>query len=58
MAALEREIGAAVCKATTGDRAPVYLDKLDPYAGRYEQEPEVQCGVLCEIQIPLFGGGE
>ena len=54
MARLEREIGAAVNKATAGERLPVYLDELEPHAGRYDQEPEVQCGVLCEIQLEMW----
>lgn len=54
MAAMEKEVGAAVNKGTSGEREPVFLDDLDPDAGRYDQEPEVQCGVLCEIQMDLW----
>jgi hypothetical protein len=60
MARMEREVGAAICKTepidpTTGkrQRIPVYLDELDPNAGRYEGEPAIQCGVLCQIDEQL-----
>lgn len=46
MAALERKIGASICKEN-GVR--VYLDELSPTAGRYEAEPSVQCGIFCEL---------
>lgn len=54
MAKVEREIGAAICKTepiVNGKRTriPVYLDELDPSAGRYKSEPAIQCGVLCNI---------
>jgi 3'-phosphoadenosine 5'-phosphosulfate sulfotransferase (PAPS reductase)/FAD synthetase len=29
----------------------VFLDELDPGAGRYESEPEVECGLLCEAVV-------
>lgn len=28
---------------------PIMLDELDPSAGRYEDEPSVECGVTCEL---------
>lgn len=50
MARLEREIGAAINKTYAGDgkRKRVFLDELDPEAGRYSAEPDIECGVLCE----------
>lgn len=53
MAAMEREIGAAICKREgrnpdgTRWRERVFLDELDPGAGRYDAEPDIECGVLC-----------
>lgn len=52
MARVEREIGAAICKTEPvidgkRQRIPVYLDELDPDAGRYKDEPPMTCGFLC-----------
>lgn len=52
MAATERAIGAAICKVEptidgVRQRIPVYLDELPPDAGRYEDESDIECGVLC-----------
>lgn len=41
MAETEREIGYSVIKG-------VYLDELSPGRGRREDEPNIQCGLLCE----------
>lgn len=45
MATLEREMNVSVLRVG-GSR--VFLDELNPCAGRYEAEPEVQCGIFCE----------
>jgi hypothetical protein len=52
MAATERELDAAICKregVTDGKRwrERVFLDELPPDAGRYNAEPDIECGVLC-----------
>lgn len=52
MARLERELNAAICKregVTDGKRwrERVFLDELPPDAGRYDVEPDIECGVLC-----------
>ena len=53
MAAIEREIGHAICsteeRGPNGERVkiPVYLDELDPRAGNYDTEPAFQCGLFC-----------
>ena len=52
MAATERDLNAAICKkegVTNGKRwrKRVFLDELPPDAGRYEAEPDIECGVLC-----------
>lgn len=39
MAKIERELNFSLCD--------VFLDELPPDAGRYELEPEIECGVLC-----------
>lgn len=52
MAKLERELDAAICKqegVSDGKRwrRRVFLDELDPFAGRYEADSDMECGVLC-----------
>lgn len=51
MALLEREIGAAINKSYAGDgkRKRVFLDELPLDAGRYELEPDIQCGIWCDV---------
>ena len=46
MASLERKLGATILKDSSGR---VFLDELNPESGRYEAEPEVQCGIFCEM---------
>jgi len=51
-AKLEREIGAAINKRYEGEtRIPVFLDELDPDVGNYEAEPDIECGLLCQIAL-------
>lgn len=52
MAKLERKLDVAICKTEPvvngkRKRIRVFLDELDPSAGRYEEEPEWECGVAC-----------
>jgi hypothetical protein len=49
MAKTERELNVAICKSYAGDgkRKRVFLDELDPEAGRYDPLPDIECGVLC-----------
>jgi hypothetical protein len=47
MARLERAVGHALLKL---GGVPVYLDELPPDAGRYESEPDIECGPQC-VQI-------
>ena len=52
MARLERQFGAAICKTeptVEGQRTRqrVFLDELDPDAGRHEDEPAISCGLFC-----------
>jgi hypothetical protein len=53
MAKMERELDAAICK-TEGKypdgkrwRKEMFLDEMPPNAGRYQKEPDIECGVLC-----------
>ena len=44
----ERKLNAAINKTyKDGKRIRVFLDELPPDAGRYDAEPDVECGVLC-----------
>jgi 3'-phosphoadenosine 5'-phosphosulfate sulfotransferase (PAPS reductase)/FAD synthetase len=49
MAKQERKMDVAINKSYAGDalRKRVFLDELPPDAGRYEVEPDIECGVLC-----------
>ena len=52
MARQERKMNAAICKVEGVEngkrwRKPVFLDELPPDAGRYVDEPDIECGVLC-----------
>jgi 3'-phosphoadenosine 5'-phosphosulfate sulfotransferase (PAPS reductase)/FAD synthetase len=45
MAAQERELNASILRKK-GER--LFLDVLPPKMGRYETEPDITCGLLCE----------
>lgn len=48
MAVLERELNVAINKTEKGGiRQRVFLDELDPEAGRKIPMPDIECGVLC-----------
>lgn len=53
MSKVERELDAAICKKEgkykDGKRwrRRVFLDELKPTDGRYHEEPDIECGVLC-----------
>ena len=50
VAALERFVGHAIIRVQkTGTRTPMFLDALPPTSGRYQDEPEIQCGINCEL---------
>jgi hypothetical protein len=58
MARTERSLNAAICKnqgVTDGVRwrQRVFLDELPPDAGRYEAEPDIECGVLCTLEYDI-----
>lgn len=53
MAKVERELDVAICKTEptidgVRQRIRIFLDELDPSAGRYKEEPPIPCGFLCE----------
>ena len=55
MAKLERSVGAAINKTEptvngVRQRIPVYLDELDPRAGRYKAEASISCGLFCPTE--------
>ena len=48
MAKMERKLNAAINKVyVNGKRIRVFLDELKPDQGRYNGEPDIECGVLC-----------
>ena len=53
MAKFEREKGYTVLKEPTSKKAcsgqPLYLDTLDPKRGRMTDEPQIECGIFCEM---------
>ncbi|MFA6242684.1 MAG: hypothetical protein WC655_17225 [Candidatus Hydrogenedentales bacterium] len=56
MAKLERELDAAINKTETREdgkriRHRLFLDELPPERGHYEQEPDIECGVLCHSGV-------
>ena len=60
MAKMERNIGAAINKTYAGDgkRKVVYLDELDPKAGRFEDEAKMTCDMFCQVEVEKFLTGE
>jgi hypothetical protein len=56
MAAVERELNAAVCRKETKENGkrksyPVFLDELKPTDGRYDEEPDFECGPQCVLPV-------
>lgn len=54
MAQMERKLNHALNRKEVGKRGTdghqvinVFLDELAPLAGRYEREPDIECGVMC-----------
>ena len=49
MAKQERKMGVAINKSYAGDkkRKRVFLDELDPKAGRDVPLPDIECGAIC-----------
>jgi len=55
MAHMERELDVAILKRTVGGkRLRLFLDELPKGTGRYDAEPEVECGVACGITLDVI----
>jgi hypothetical protein len=50
MAEVERHLNVAINKSYAGDkkRKRVFLDELPETMGRYSEEPDIECGLLCQ----------
>jgi hypothetical protein len=46
MAGMSRALGVRMVES---DGKRIFLDELQPGRGRYQDEPEVQCGIFCEM---------
>ena len=53
MAEQERKMGVAINKSYAGDkkRKRIFLDELDPNAGRDVPMPNIECGAICERPV-------
>tara|TARA_R100001594_G_scaffold43128_1_gene75295 strand:- start:4603 stop:5385 length:783 start_codon:yes stop_codon:yes gene_type:complete len=53
MAKLEREVGHSILKHRSGEYKgqPLFLDKLRPNMGRYDEEPPISCSLSCGMII-------
>ena len=50
MARAEEMLGRTVCKISVdGETKRVSLRELPPSAGDYEAEPDISCGIFCEL---------
>lgn len=50
MAGASRALGVRMVETTEGGkRKRLYLDELEPGTGSYQDEPEIQCGIFCEM---------
>lgn len=50
MAGASRALGVKMIQITKDKvKSRIYLDELEPNTGRYQDEPEIQCGVFCEL---------
>jgi hypothetical protein len=53
MSCLERKLNISLIRLNTeGKKRRVFLDELPPDTGRYEAEPSLGCGVLCDVSEP------
>jgi hypothetical protein len=56
MALMERELNAACCRKEVKENGkrrsyPVFLDELDPSWGRFDDEPDFECGPQCVMPV-------
>lgn len=45
---MERDLGSAILKDENG---PIFLDELDPNAGRMSEEIMDDCSIFCQMAI-------
>jgi hypothetical protein len=59
MAGASRALGVKMVKLTKdGDDERVFLDELPQGTGRYQDEPEIQCGIFCEVAKQEYAKAE
>ncbi len=52
MSKVERDLDVAINqKRVDGKRVRIFLDELPETMGRYESEPSISCGAVCEIDL-------
>lgn len=53
MAKVERKLNVAINKSYAGDkkRKRIFLDELPTNIGNYKTEPDISCGILCQIAL-------
>jgi hypothetical protein len=51
MAKLERKMGVTILsdRRAGKKKTRLYLDQLEPGRGTYDEEPDIECGVLCKV---------
>jgi len=50
MAEVSRRMGVKLVETNeAGKKVRIFLDELQPGTGNYDSEPEVQCGIFCEM---------
>lgn len=49
MAALQRKLGEGSALWRETDGTPITLDNLDPKRGNHDEEPKIECSLLCHI---------
>lgn len=55
-AALSRELGVRLVKLPTGDRDRIFLDDLDPKMGAGDEDPPMECSLLCYMAEQKIAG--
>ena len=55
MAKVERNLNAAINKTFKGGkRKKMFLDELPTNMGNYQAEPDISCGVMCQIALDIY----
>lgn len=59
MAQIEEHLGRTInVTRIGGERKRITLRELDPKAGRYEDEPDISCGVVCQMANDVLQFGD